>query len=83
MVVRTSRATCEFRALLEVFSAMSLFRRAGVQDRRGAPPVCVYSLVPGGEFGENRSNRMMCLRRLFQAVAIIIVTFLVSSNNGG
>jgi len=44
--------------------------------------VGIFSLVRGGEFGRDWSNRLMRLRVLFQAIAIaiILVGFWVASN---
>jgi ABC-type spermidine/putrescine transport system permease subunit II len=47
--------------------------------------VGIFSLVRGGQFGRNWSNKMMRLRVVFQAIAIaiILVAFWVGSNASG
>lgn len=44
----------------------------------------VFSLVRGGQFGRDWSNRLMRLRVLFQAVAVVIILlgFWLSSGAG-
>ncbi len=44
----------------------------------------VYSLLRGGQFGRDWSNRLMRLRVLFQAIAVVIILFAfwLSSGSG-